>query len=412
MKIRKLTDVKNLKNKRVLVRVDFNVPIKDGIVKDIYKIEKTLPTIQYLIKKGAQVILVSHLGRPNGVDKSLSLDPIVKVLEKLLGASVILSKAKDLDFSTMFANARSAQNDNKIILLENIRFYPGEEKNDPKFAKQLASIADIFVLDGFAVAHRASASITGVAKYLPAYAGLLLAEEIEGLSRVLNKPKTPLIVIIGGVKCETKIPVLNNFLKKASYILVGGGIFSTYLWAKGNKIGASLVDKDFKKEILKICANKKIILPVDVVVGKKDGSGARIVNCHPERSPKGGVEGSRFFDSLRSLAMTGGEAIYDVGPRTVQLFAKYIKRANTLVMNGALGYFEQSPYQHGTYAISRLFASRSKGKAFGVAGGGETVQILQKLGIIDNVDLVSTGGGAMLEFLGGKKLPGVKTVEI
>ncbi len=221
---------------------------------------------------------------------------------------------------------------------------------------------------------------------------MLLTEEIEGLTKIIEKPKKPLAVIIGGVKCETKIPILNNFLKKASYILVGGGIASTYFWAKGNKVGASLIDKDFKKEILQICSNTKIILPIDVVIGKKDGKGAQIINT------------DRRFKIADDLA------IFDIGPKTTQLFAKYIKKANTLVWNGALGYFEQAPYQHSTFAVARLFAARSKGKAFGVAGGGETVQILQKLGIMEEVDLVSTGGGAMLEFLGGEKLPGVKAV--
>jgi len=403
MKIRKLTDIKNLKNKRVLVRVDFNVPVKDGRVANNQRILLSIPTIEYLLKKKAQVVLLTHLGRPVGYngkengeyDKKFDLGPVAEKLGELIKKKIKLVSDFNSPISNYFVLAekeveKMAEGD--IIMLENIRFFPDEAKDIKVLSKDLAKLADIFVLDGFAVAHRGAASVSGVAKLLPSYAGLLLTQELEGLSHVTEKPKKPFVAIIGGVKCETKIPVLNNFLKKASYILVGGGVVNTYLWAKGNKVGASVIDKDFKKEILKICVNKKIILPVDVVVGKLDGSGAHIVLTD------------------KKINLSAAEAILDIGPRTTQLFAKYIKKANTLVMNGALGYFEQSPYQHGTYAISRLFAARSRGKAFGVAGGGETVQILQKLGIMDDVDLVSTGGGAMLEYLGGQKLPGVQAV--
>jgi phosphoglycerate kinase len=418
MKIRKLTDIKNFKNKRVLVRVDFNVPVKDGKVEDDYKIIKSLPTIKYLLKQHAKIILVSHLGRPKGEDKSLNLAPVAKVLGEMLGIFIPVIPAEAgiqcLDSRLPTGQAGLHGNDNgSVALLENIRFYPEEEKNEKRFAKQLSQLADIFVLDGFAVAHRDAASVSGVAKFLPSYAGLLLTQEIEGLSKVTDKPKKPLVAIIGGIKMETKIPVIKQLLKKADYILVGGGIANTYLWAKGYDVGASLIDKDYKKEALAFGKNKKIIMPVDVVVGNKDGRGARIVNCHCEESKttkQSHGSSAKQGDCFASLAMT--EAIYDVGPKTVQLFAKYVKQANTLVWNGALGYFERSPYHHGTYAIARLFAARSRGQAFGVSGGGETVQILQKLGIIDDVDLVSTGGGAMLEYLSGKKLPGVKAIKV
>ena len=387
MRFSSLKQIKNLANKRVLMRVDFNVPVKNGQVKETYKIEKSLATIKYLLDNGARVILASHLGRPKGVEKDLSLKPVAKVLEKMLGEKVA--------FCECFPGNRCGECDRyRVSLLENIRFYPGEEANDKNFAKQLSALADVFVLDGFAVAHRDSASVTGVAKYLPTYAGLLLSEEIIGLSRVIEHPKKPLVVMLGGVKMETKIPVLKNLLKIASQILVGGGIANTYFWAKGHQVGASLVDKDFKKEILKICSNKKIILPVDVVVGDEKGKNVRV----------------EIVDRKHVLNLKNNEAIYDIGPRTVGLFAKYLKSANTLVTNGALGYFEQPPYHHGTFALTRLLAARSRGKAFGVAGGGETVEILQKLNLMNEMDLVSTGGGAMLEFLSGKKLPGVQVV--
>lgn len=390
MKIRKLTDIKNLKNKRVLVRLDFNVPIKEGRVSDDYKILKSLPTIEYLLKQHAKIILVSHLGRPKGVVvPELRLDAPVGRLSELLKKPI-----KKLAVSTGLEVVKEIEKlkADGILFLENIQFEPGETKGDIKLAKELASYGDFFVNECFAQSHRDYASISKVAKYVSSYAGLLLAAEIEGLSKVTDKPKKPLVAIIGGIKMETKIPVIKQLLKKANYILVGGGILNTYLWAKGYGVGASLVDKDFKKEALAFGKNKKIIMPVDVVVGDKDGKNIEVLPISYK------------------LQVTSGKAIYDIGPKTVQLFSKYIKQANTLVWNGALGYFEQLPYQHGTYAVARLFAARSRGQAFGVSGGGETVQILQKLGIIDDVDLVSTGGGAMLEYLGGKKLPGVKAV--
>src|SRR3989339_316523 len=226
MAIKSIYQAKNLKNKCVLVRVDFNVPIKNGTVVDTFKIQKSVPTIKYLLNKGAHIVLVSHLGRPTKFD------------QKLLGIEVCFSDVAHFDNSQYC----------RVTLLENIRFYPGEEKNDPKFAKQLAGCADIFVLDGFAVAHRESASVSGVTKFLPTYAGLLLAAEIAGLSKIIDKPKKPFVVVLGGAKMETKIPVLKNLLSQADHILVGGGIANTYWWAKGKKIGDSLIDKDYKKE--------------------------------------------------------------------------------------------------------------------------------------------------------------------
>ncbi len=381
MQIKSVSNLKNLKNVRVLVRVDFNVPIKKGKVLDDFKIVQSIPTIKYLLRKGARVILVSHLGRPVGTDRKLSLRPLVKTLQKLLGIEVCFTHWSKFDTNKFC----------RVTLLENIRFDKGEEANDIKFAKALSGLADLFVLDGFAVAHRDSASVSGLTKYLPAYAGLLLTQEISGLIKIISKPHKPLVVVLGGAKMETKIPVLKNLLAKADHVLVGGGIVNTYLWGKGYKIGDSLIDKDYKKEALSYGANKKIVLPIDFVVGPANGRKAKVMST----------------DEL-SLAKKCG--IYDIGPRTVRLFSEYIKKANTIVWNGALGRFEQSPYYHGTYAIARIIAARSKGRAFGVCGGGETVEVLQKLKLMDDIDLVSTGGGAMLEFLSGKKLPGIKNI--
>ena len=399
MKIKSIQQVKNLANKIALVRVDFNVPVKDGKVLDNYKIKRSLATIKFLMEKRAKVILVSHLGRPNGVDKKLSLKPVADELGNFLQKNVrlldILKNSRVSNVGTRHNFVKLKTQIDKlfpsaVILLENIRFADGEEANSEKLAKELAGLADVFVLDGFAVAHRQAASVSGVAKYLPAYAGLLVEEEIEGLNCALKSPKKPFVVVLGGVKMETKIPVLKNLLKKANHILVGGGIFNTYLWAKGYKIGSSLVEKNLKKEVLRYCSKRKVILPVDAVVGAKNGKQARAVDVK-----KLNIRSKEF-------------GIFDIGPKTIKLFSRYIKKSQTLVWNGAMGYFEQHPYEYGTYSVARLVAARSKGKAFGITGGGETIEVLKKLRLLGDVDLASTGGGSMLEYLSGKKLPGIQ----
>ncbi len=393
MPIKSIKHVKNLSGKRVLLRVDFNVPIKGAKVADDFKIRQSLPTIKYLLQAGAKVILVSHLGRPKGAENSLSLKPVAKTLERLLKKTVKLLKIKRLKDFKIVGERTQEMKDGEIVMLENIRFLSGEEKNKRKLAKNLAKLADLFVLDGFAVAHRAAASVSRVAKYLPAYAGLLLVSELENLTRVIEKPNKPLVVILGGAKVETKIPVLKNLLSQADHILIGGGILTNYLWAKGYKVASSLINKKYRRKILKYCSNKKVILPVDVVVGREDGREAKVQTVSSEFK----VRNSKL-------------AIYDIGPATVRLFAKYIKGASTLIWNGAMGRFEQHPYEYGTYATAQLFAARSSGRAFGVAGGGETVEVFDQLGLSGDIDFISTGGGAMLEFLSGKKLPGVEAV--
>lgn len=394
MKVRSIKQIRNLSGKRVLVRVDFNVPLVEthgnASVQDDSRIHASIPTIEYLLKKKAKVILVSHLGRPEGYDKKFSLAPVARRLSELLKRDI-----KILDIKYLRGKISNIQY--PISMLENIRFFPDEAKDENNFGKILAGIADIFVLDGFAVAHRDSGSVTGVAKHLPSYAGLLLEKEIIGLSKAIEKPKKPFVLVLGGIKMETKLPVLKNLLSKADHVLIGGGIFNTFLKAEGYKVGKSLVDDDYLKEALKYCGAKKVVKPVDVVVGKASGSGARVV-----------LVGRKGF--LATLGMTAGEAVYDIGPRTVRLYAKYIKQAQTIVWNGAMGYFEQKPYDVGTLSIARLVASRSKGKAFGVIGGGETLQAMDKVKMTEFVDLVSTGGGAMLEFLAGEELPGVAVV--
>lgn len=374
-----------------MVRVDFNVPIKKGIILDDLRIRAGLATIRYLVKRKAKVFIVTHLGRPHGtVVSDFTLAPVARHAAKLLGQPITFFNAAVTANFVLLKTKLEKIGDGEVAMLENIRFSPDEDKNTGTLAQDLAAIADLYVLDGFAVAHRSAASVSGVAKFLPAFAGFLLGQEITGLSRAMEKPKRPLVAIVGGAKAETKIPVVKNLLPKADYILVSGGFYNTYLWAKGFAVGNSLIQPEFKKEVLQFAKNKKLIFPVDVVVGAVDGSGAEIVPID-----------ANFAIKNKSLA------IFDIGPATVQLFSEYIKKAKTLIWNGAMGRFEVHPYEYGTYALTHLFAARSKGRAFGVVGGGETVQVFEKLGLAEDVDLVSTGGGAMLEFLGGKKLPGL-----
>jgi len=385
---------KKLKFKKVLLRVDFNVPTSGEKIVSDYKIQKSLNTIKYLLKQGASIIIVSHLGRPKKIEQKLSLLPIVQRLEKLLN-----KKCFFIDIQKLKHNWEDVQEyinglpEKSIVVLENIRFFKEEEQNSKIFAKKLAELADIFVLDGFGVAHRKTASVSGVAEFLPAYGGFLFNEEVQGMMQVLDKPKRPLVVVIGGIKMETKIPMIKKFLSIADQILLGGGLASTYLWSQGKKIGNSFIDKKFKKELQILSKSKKIIFPVDVVVGKKNGDNTKVIEIN-------------LFQSISNEL-----GIYDMGPRTTALYQKYISKAATIVWNGALGFFEQRPYHKSTFAIARSIAKRSKGRTFSVCGGGETEEILRKLNLIQNIDLVSTGGGAMLEFLSGQKLPGVKAVE-
>ena len=389
MNIKHFDQAGKISGKTVLVRADFNVPIAGKKIKDNYKIKKGLATIQSLVEKGAKVVIVSHLGRPKKTEKAFSLKPVAEELGRFLQKKIALLDVTDLKKTKQYIAQLPMRS---VVMLENIRFLKGETANAQPLAKALAGLADIFVLDGFAVAHRDAASVSGVAAYIPAYAGTLLAEEVRGLDMALNHPKKPFVAVLGGIKMETKIPVLKNFLVKADYILVGGGIANTYMWAKGEKVGASVIDADFKKQILTLCAKKKVIMPIDFVVGQKNGKKARIVPA-------------------KQMMLKKTEGIFDIGPATIMMFASYIKKAKTIVWNGAMGNFEQRPYQYGTYSIAHVVAARSRGKAYGVAGGGETIEILKKLHILNDIDMASTGGGSMLEYMGGKKLPGLEILK-
>lgn len=395
-----ITQARNLNGKVVLVRVDFNVPIKKKRVLDDTRLGASLPTIQYLIEKKAKVVLMTHIGRPEGKSvASLKVDPVVQRLSELLGKKVQkletgnwkMSDKKKLEIVKQIDKLRPGQ----VAMMENIRFAKDEAKDTGTLSQELAALGDLFVLDGFAVAHRASASVSGIPKYIKGYAGKLLTQEIEGLSKVLHKPKEPFVAILGGAKMETKIPVMRNLVELADAVLIGGGIVNTYLYAKGYKIGSSLVDKAFQVDAIKYCKRKNVIKPLDVVVGTKNGKKMRVVDI--KKTPH--------------MVCKNGEAIFDIGPKTLMAFAEHIKGAKTLVWNGAMGYFEQKPYDLGTLTIARLVASRSKGQAFGVIGGGETLESMEMAGMMEDIDLVSTGGGAMLEFLAGTILPGIYALE-
>ncbi len=385
MELKSIDQVKFFPKQRVLLRVDFNVPLKNKKVIDDFKIIQTLPTIKFLLKKKVQIIIVSHLGRPSRPTPALSLKPVSEYLAKLLATKITFTSLEKLE-----KNTRSTDG---VYFLENIRFHKEEEKNTKNFAKRLANLADSMVLDGFGVSHRSAASIVGVAAFLPTYAGLLLSAEITGLNRVLEKPRKPFVVVLGGAKMETKIPMLKRLAPLADYILVGGGLANTYYLSEGYRIGTSLVEKKFIAEMRTLGKNKKIIFPVDAVYGTEGGKKVGVTTRE-----------NQFKLPGQSLGF------YDIGPKTIQLFAKYLRKAETIVWNGALGFFEQRPYHFGTYAIAQAIAARAKGRAFGVAGGGETVEVIKKLGLLKQIDLVSTGGGAMLEFLSGAHLPGVTVV--
>lgn len=394
MKIKTVKEIKNLFGLRVLARADFNVPVKNGKIENDFKIRRGLDTIKYLCAKGAKVIIITHLGRPKGADKKLSLKPVALRLEKLLGKKIkFLPWTKAGEYFGRADKEIGRMKNCEVLMLENVRFLGGEEENNTYLSRQFSELADIFVLDGFAVAHRASSSVTGAGGILPSYAGILMEEEISGLSRVLSRPEKPLVLVLGGAKMETKMPVLKKFLPVADKILLGGGVANTFLWAAGYQIGSSIVDKEERKTVLKLLKNKKIVLPLDVIVGKLDGTGAK--SCLVDKN----------------LSIKPGRGIYDLGPATMRLFATYLKKANTLIWNGAMGFFEVHPYEYGTKTVARLFAARARGKAFGILGGGETVEVVEKMGLTAEIDLVSTGGGAMLKFLSGEELPGLKILK-
>ncbi len=376
------------------MRVDYNVPMELGKVADSWRIERTLPTINFLLERGARVIILSHLGRPGGIFKQeLSLEPIAAHLGVLLKKHVEFYNA--LPPNQSLKKYVQGIKPGEAGMLENLRFSPGEDKGDAEFARGLAELGDVYVNDAFAVCHRPSASVVGLPKIMPHAAGLLLEQEARNLGRLLNKTAKPFILIMGGAKITDKIGMIKNLMPRADRALLGGALVNNFLAALGYGLGGSLYAPNEVELARGLLREKKIVLPSDVVIGVKGAEkSARVV---------------MLGKSAKKLAGSN-ESILDIGPETVGLYAAQIKKAATIVWNGPLGYFEEPQFSHGTLALARTVASRSKGPAFGVVGGGETVLALRRTKMEDMVDWVSTGGGAMLEFLEGKTLPGIKAL--
>ena len=392
MVLQTIKRARRLEGKTVLVRVDYNVPMNKGKVLDDTRLRASIPTIEYLVQKGAKVVLAAHLGRPEGKwDKTLSTKPLVKHLSALLGYSVRHIPA--LAGPSAFKHIKK-MNSGDVALLENMRYSPEEEGNKGVFAASLAAMADIFVMDGFGVAHRGDASVVGTALYIPAYAGLLIEKEIKGLDRLINAPKHPFIALIGGAKMDTKLPVIEALAKKATNILVGGGIVTTILAAEGYDVGASIKEDHLFAAAKALRKKKNILMPVDLVIGKKNGKGAEVVDV----------------GSAPHALCADNEAVFDIGPKTQAMYEAIIASAKTLMWNGAMGYMEQSPYDTGTNAIAIALANQSSAGAYTVIGGGETIESMEALSLIEHIDHVSTGGGAMLSYLAGEDLPGILIV--
>ncbi|MDQ3589306.1 MAG: phosphoglycerate kinase [Actinomycetota bacterium] len=382
----------DVQGKKVLVRVDFNVPVKDGEVTDDTRISRALPTIRYLLSEGARPILISHLGRPKGEpDPKYAMDPVAKRLQELLGEPVL---KLDAAVGPEVEEALGDWDGRGVVLLENSRFYPGETKNDPDLSEQLASLADLYVDDAFGAAHRAHATTVGVAERLPAAAGLLLEEEVDYLDGVLEDPERPFAAILGGAKVSDKLGVIESLFKVADTLLIGGAMCFTFFRAQGYEIGRSLVEDDYLQEARRLMdeAGEKLVLPVDVVVADAMEESVEIETVGVEEIPS------------EKMGL-------DIGPRTVELFADHISGAKTIFWNGPMGVFEIEAFAKGTEGVARAVAAASaEGGATSVVGGGDSVAAVRKLGLEDEMSHISTGGGASLEYVEGKELPGVAVI--
>ena len=389
----KIKDNENLSQKKILLRLDLNVPLKNGLISDQTRIDKILPIIEFLLSKNSQIIVISHVGRPKGrVKKDLSLKPICENLGKKINQKIRLidSDIFKLKKEDLFENFNE-----QIVFLENIRFYEAEEKNDAAFAKQLASLADIYVNDAFSCSHRAHASVSKITEFLPSYAGLQLETEINALKKVTSDIQKPSSCIIGGSKISTKIGVIKNLIPKFDNIIIVGGMANNILVQKGNKIGKSIREENCEEiidDIFKASRNYscKIIYPEDVLVGKNmdDKSQVKELNDIDEN-----------------------DLILDIGPKTLIKIKKIIESSKTVLWNGPAGYFENPNFANGSYEIANTIAKKNIDKSiYSVVGGGDTIALLNKINLIKNFNFVSTAGGAFLEYLEGRELPGIKAL--
>ena len=387
-------DHADVKGKRVLMRVDLNVPYENGVVSDATRIERIAPSITELADKGAKVILMSHFGRPKGRDASQSLKPVAAEVAHTIKRPI---KFVPDCIGEEAERAVAAMHSGEIICLENTRFHAGEEKNDPEFIKALAKLGDLYVNDAFSVSHRAHASTEGLSHVLPAFAGRTLQAELEAFEKVLDKPARPLVAIVGGAKISTKLDLLGNLLDRVDVLIIGGAMANTFLMAQGKSMGRSLVERDLLDTAQKImdqakAAKRQILLPVDAVVAEKFEANApsRVVDV----------------DHIGAADM-----MLDIGPKSVEQVISVLARAKTLVWNGPFGAFEMEPFDNGTVEVAEAAAELTQsGKLVSVAGGGDTVAALNVAGVVDRLTYVSTAGGAFLEWLEGKPLPGVEVL--
>jgi phosphoglycerate kinase len=391
--MRNIKDELNLSKKKILLRLDLNVPLDNGKITDPTRIDKIIPTISFLLKNNAKVIILSHIGRPKGkITSNLSLKPVCENLKNKLNESVrlITKNLKEINSSDLFNN-----HDEKIVMLENIRFYEEEEENNPTFAKHLASLADIYVNDAFSCSHRTHASIFEITKFLPSYAGLQLNLEIDALTKITSEIKKPITCIIGGSKISTKINIIKNLIPIFDNIIIVGGMANNVLKFKGHNIGKSIQEDNCNKTIeeifsLSIKENCKIIYPEDVSVGKH-------LNGLPE---------------IKELnEVSEDELILDIGPKSIKNINNIIEESNTILWNGPAGYFENPSFAKGSLEIMKKIIEKNKANTiYSVAGGGDTVALLNSMGAVNEFNFVSTAGGAFLEFLEGKELPGIKAL--